>query len=463
MKTKIVATVGPSLGNAETLGKAIRAGARIFRLNFSHGTHESHRAAVEAIREAEEREGIPVAVLQDLAGPKIRVGKLPAPLEVKPGDTVVIKRAGEEGPGELPVTYPYIVEDLEPGERIFIEDGKIALEVISRGRDHVKARVISGGVIRPEKGVNLPDSSLRIAPFTEKDRRDLEFGLTLDIDLVALSFVRNGDDARDLKAVAGEIPVIAKVERREAVKNLSSVVEAFDGIMVARGDLGVELPLEEVPILQKRMIAMANSRRKTVITATQMLSTMIKNPYPTRAEVSDVANAVFDGSDALMLSGETAIGDYPIEAISTMARVIEEVEASSEFWAVRKLLDRGPSDPTEALAESAVITAEKIGASAIIVFTASGSTALKVSKFRPRVPVFAITPREEIRRRMAITWGVESFPLPFLQNTDLMMERGVNLLRSRGKLKPGQRVVITAGKTPLKGATDMVKVFRVGG
>ncbi len=463
MKTKIVATVGPSLRDPEVLSQAIRAGATVFRLNFSHGDYESHRALVRAIREAEEKEETPVAVLQDLAGPKIRVGKLPSPMEVKPGDTLVVKRAEEAGPGELPVTYPYIVEDLSPGERIFIEDGKISLEVVSKGKDGVKVRVISGGVIKEEKGVNLPDSSLRIAPFTEKDRRDLEFGLSIGIDLVALSFVRSGEDARELREVAGDLPIIAKVERREAINNLSSIVEAFDGIMVARGDLGVELPLEEVPILQKRMIAMANALRKTVITATQMLSTMIKNPYPTRAEVSDVANAVFDGSDALMLSGETAIGEYPIEAISTMARVIKEVEASSEFWAMRGLLDRGPSDPTEALAESAVITAEKIEASAIIVFTASGATALKVSKFRPRVPVFAITPGVEVQRRMALLWGIDSFRLPFMENTDLMMERGVELLRSHGKLRPGQRVVITAGKTPLRGATDMVKVLKVGG
>jgi len=458
-----VATAGPSLGKVEILSRAIRAGARVFRLNFSHGNYESHRGLVRAIREAEQTTGIPVAVLQDLAGPKIRVGKLPSPVEVKTGDVIVVKRAGEAAAGEIPVTYPYIVEDLSPGERIFIEDGKISLEVVSKGRDHVKARVISAGVIREEKGVNLPDSSLRIEPFTEKDRLDLAFGLSLGVDLVALSFVRSGEDSRELRKAAGEVPIIAKVERREAIKNLSSILESFDGVMVARGDLGVELPLQEVPILQKRIISMANALRKTVITATQMLSTMIKNPYPTRAEVSDVANAVFDGSDALMLSGETAIGHYPIEAISTMARVIEEVEASPEFWATRGLLDRGPSDPTEALAESAVITAEKIGASAIVVFTASGATALKVSKFRPRVPTFAITPGVEVQRRMTLFWGIESFRLPFLENTDLMMERGVELLRSLGKIQPGQRVVITAGKTPLRGATDMVKVLRVGG
>ncbi len=458
-----MATTGPSLGETQRIEEAIRRGVRIFRLNFSHGDHSSHRKIVQAIREAEERTAVPVGILQDLSGPKIRVGKMPSPIPVKEGDIVVIRREGEAGPGEIPVTYPYIVEDLSVGERIFIEDGKIALEVVEKGRDSVKAKVSSPGIVKPEKGVNLPDSSLRIPPFTEKDRRDLEFGLTLGIDLIALSFVRTGEDVKPVREMAGDIPIIAKVERREAVKNLTSIVEAFDGIMVARGDLGVEVPLEEVPILQKRMISLANSSRKMVITATQMLSTMIENPFPTRAEVSDVANAVFDGSDALMLSGETAIGKHPLQAISTMVRVIEEVEQSPEFWAMRSLLDQRPSDPTEALAESAVITAEKIGAKAIMVFTTSGATALKVSKFRPRVPVFAITPEDKIRSRLSLVWETEAFLLPFMKNTDLMMEKGVDLLKSLGKLNPEDRVVVTAGKTPMRGATDMVKVLKVGG
>ncbi len=463
MRTKIVATTGPSLGTLQELEEAIKIGARVFRLNFSHGEYSSHRKIAEAIRQAEKSTGIPVAILQDLSGPKIRVGKLPSPITLKKGQKVRVRREGKAGPGEIPVNYPYIVEDLSPGERIFIEDGKIALKVIGKGRDFVEAEVISPGTVKAEKGVNLPDSSLRIPPFTEKDRRDLEFGLSLGIDLIALSFTRSGEDVKPVREMAGEIPVIAKVERKEAVKNLPSIVEAFDGIMVARGDLGVEVPLEEVPILQKRMISMANSARKMVITATQMLSTMIENPFPTRAEVSDVANAVFDGSDALMLSGETAIGAYPLEAISTMARVIEEVEKSPEFWAMRNLLDSNPSDPTEALAESAVITAEKIGAEAIIVFTTSGATAIKVSKFRPKTKIFAITPDQGVRRRLALVWGVDSFLLPFMENTDLMMEKGVDLLLSSGNLSPGSTVVVTAGKTPMRGATDMVKVLKVGG
>lgn len=462
MKTKIVATAGPSLSSEGKIEGAIRAGVSVFRLNFSHGTYETHRKLIENIRRVSERLGREVAVLQDLSGPKLRVGKIEKPIKVKPGDIVWLVEGKECAGSEIPIEYPYLVDDMKVGETILIEDGKISLEVIEKNSGKLKARVITGGVIRSEKGVNLPDSNLRVPSFTEKDRRDLEFGMENDVDMVALSFVKSPDDVKGPREIAGEeIPIIAKIERREAIKRLGEIITAFDGVMVARGDLGVEMPLEKVPVLQKKMIAIANKWRKIVITATQMLSTMISNPYPTRAEVSDIANAVFDGSDALMLSGETAIGKYPIEAVRMMGRTIEEVEGSELLWSYRRLLDWGKTDPTEALAESAVITAEKIGASAIVVFTASGRTAQVVSKFRPRMPVLALTHSLKVQRNASIFWGVQAEMVEFISNTDRMIEKGISILVEKGLLKKGDFIVLTAGKTPMRGATDMVKVLRV--
>lgn len=462
MRTKIVATAGPSLFSEGKIEDAIRAGVTVFRLNFSHGTYETHRRLIESIRSVSERLGKEVAVLQDLSGPKLRVGKIEKPVKVKPGDTVWLIKGKEGAGGEIPIEYPYLVDDMKVGEIVLIEDGKISLEIVEKKTGKLKAKVITGGVIRSEKGVNLPDSNLRVPSFTEKDRRDLEFGMENYVDMVALSFVKSPDDVKGPRKIAGnEIPIIAKIERKEAIKRLGEIITAFDGIMVARGDLGVEIPLEKVPVLQKKMIAIANKWRKIVITATQMLSTMISNPYPTRAEVSDIANAVFDGSDALMLSGETAIGKYPIEAVKMMRRTIEEVENSELLWSYRRLLDWEKTDPTEALAESAVITAEKIRASAIVVFTASGRTAQIVSKFRPRKPLIALTHSIKVQRIASIFWGVQAETVEFISNTDRMIEKGISILVDKGMLKKGDFIVLTAGKTPMQGATDMVKVLKV--
>ena len=462
MRTKIIATAGPSLGDREKIKKAIKSGVSVFRLNFSHGDHKTHKKLIANIREASNQIEQEVAIIQDLSGPKLRVGKLPEPVKVSEGDTVILRKEGMASSKDIPVDYPYLMEDVKKGERILIEDGKIFLEVIEKGRDYLKTKVINGGIIKSEKGINLPDSSLRVPSFTDKDRRDLEFGLENGIDLIALSFVKGPDDVKGPKEIAGEdFPVIAKIERKEAIKFLEEIIEAFDGIMVARGDLGVELPLEEVPILQKRMISIANRKRKIVITATQMLSTMIENPYPTRAEVSDIANAVFDGSDALMLSGETAIGKYPIEAICMMKRIIEQTESSELLWKYRDLLDWEKTEPPEALAESAVLTSEKIGASAIMVFTASGRTALGVSKYRPRVPVIALTHSILTQRRVSIFWGIKGEVVDFISHTDRMIEEGISLLLKKSYIKKGDLMVITAGKTPMRGATDMIKVLRV--
>ncbi len=462
MKTKIVATAGPSLSSEGKIEDAIKAGVSVFRLNFSHGTHDSHRRLIETIRRVSQKVKREVAILQDLSGPKLRVGRLSSPVKVEPGDTLWLVQGEEASGTEIPINYSYLIDDVKEGETILIEDGKIALEVIERVPGKLRAKVITGGVIRSEKGVNLPDSDLRIPSFTEKDRRDLEFGVENNVDLVALSFVKSPDDVKGPKEIAGDdIPIIAKIERKEAIKRLGKIIDSFDGIMVARGDLGVELPLEKVPVLQKKMIAIANKWRKIVITATQMLSTMIDNPYPTRAEVSDIANAVFDGSDALMLSGETAIGKYPIEAVEMMKRAIEEVEKSELLWSHRRRLDWEKTDPTEALAESAVITAEKIGASAVVVFTASGKTAQVVSKFRPRMSLIALTHSIKVQRIASIFWGVHAEVVEFVSNTDRMIEQGISMLTEKGLLRRGDFIVLTAGKTPMRGATDMVKVLKV--
>ncbi len=462
-RTSILVTAGPSLSNPARIREAIERGARVFRLNFSHGTYETHAALIEAIREASRETGVEVAILQDLSGPKIRVGELAGePFRIKPGYKVELVKGKADRPGVIPVDYPYLVDDLQPEEKVLIEDGKIELEVVEKKRDRLVARVITGGVIRAEKGVNLPDSSLRIPSFTEKDRRDLEFGLEKGVDMVALSFVSSPDDVVPVRKMAGQdLPVIAKIERKEALRRLDEIIDAFDGIMVARGDLGVEVAVEKLPLIQKKLIAEANRKGKVVITATQMLESMVKSPKPTRAEVSDVANAVLDGSDALMLSAETAVGRYPIRAIETMARIVRETEESVFYWNLRKLQDMRASDPTEALAEGAVITAEKIGAAAIAVFTASGRTALCVSKFRPRAKIFALTPELSVQRKLMLCWGVLPLLIEFEENTDRMIERGLNLIIEMKLVKPGSYIVLTAGKTPMRGATDMVKVVRI--
>ncbi len=461
-RTSIVATVGPSIAELESLRTAINAGVNVFRLNFSHGTYKTHKDFIEKIRKVSSEMGKPVAILQDLSGPKLRVGKLPEPLNVAPGDFVIIKREGFASANEIPINYEFLIEDLEEEEKILIEDGKISLKVMEKGQDFLKAKVLTGGIIKSEKGVNLPDSSLRVPSFTEKDRENLEFGLKNAVDLIALSFVKSPEDVKAPRKMAGEdIPIIAKIERKEALKNLEEIIEAFDGIMVARGDLGVEVPLERVPLLQKKMITIANRKRKIVITATQMLTTMINNPFPTRAEVSDIANAVLDGTDAVMLSGETAIGKYPIEAVKMMEKILKETEEDNLIWKLRDMFGIERSDPTEAIAESAVITAEKIGASAIVVLTASGRTALIVSKFRPKMPVIALTPDEKVQRRISVLWGIRPERIPFIKNTDQMIKEGIALLKEKHLLKLGEFAVITAGKTPMKGATDMVKVIKV--
>ncbi|HET7057225.1 MAG TPA: pyruvate kinase, partial [Nitrospiraceae bacterium] len=426
---KIVCTIGPASESPELLDRLILSGMNAARLNFSHGSHESHARAINAIRQAAERHDTPVAIIQDLQGPRIRVGNLSGgTVEVTAGQTVRLvvehtpKKSGASAL-DLPVTYPHLAQDVQPGARILIDDGLIELTVQEILQQAVACRVNIGGTIGSHKGMNLPGTAISAATLTEKDREDLRFGLKHQVDYVALSFVRGPDDiieARQLMAeCGGEAPIIAKIERREAVDHLESLLDQVHGIMIARGDLGVEMGPEAVPVLQKRMITEANRRRKLVITATQMLESMTHNPRPTRAEASDVANAVFDGTDAVMLSAETAVGRYPDETVRVMDRIVRAAEEGKEPGMIRRAEpSQGPASFPEAICAAASSAASSTGASALVAFSQSGMTVHLMSKQRPTTPIIAFTPVEQVRQRMALCWGVLPYTMPLIEQTD---------------------------------------------
>ncbi|MFC1572494.1 pyruvate kinase [Candidatus Eisenbacteria bacterium] len=476
--TKIVATYGPAVASEDALTALISAGADVLRLNFSHGEYSEHEAAVKLIRKVSTKLGKSVAILQDLRGPKIRVGVLcPEPVMLREDDVVTLVPHTEiedvstggppietEAARLIPIEgYPTLHEDIAVGEMILLADGAIALRVGAIDGVRIRCDVVVEGEISSHKGVNFPESRLRtLETITEKDVRDLEFGLAHGVDWIALSFVRSAADVEELKrriaSHGSEVPVIAKIEKREALRNLEEIVSASDGVMVARGDLGVETELEEVVLRQKEIIRACNRRGRVVITATQMLESMMHHPTPTRAEVADVSNAIFDGTDALMLSGETAVGEYPVEAVSFMARAAEQVEEALDadrLLAQRPFLDEVP----DAVAHAACMTAHEIAAEAMICLTRSGLTARLVSRYRPRCPVIAVSPEERTIRRLAIHWGV----LPVLLTEDLdgeaLVEGALAKARSTGLLAEGDRVVITAGVSPgvLRGKTNLIR------
>ncbi len=484
-KVKIVCTIGPASSSPDLLEQLIDAGMNVARLNFSHGTHESHARAVKAIREAAGRRRAAVAIIQDLQGPRIRVGQLPdagVTLEVgqrmrlMAGQAAFDPRSGIHYSGksvaptytaELPVTYAALAQDVQPGARVLIDDGLIELAVTGIAGSMVECTVVTGGRITSHKGINLPGTKVSAPTLTDKDREDLRFGIAQGVDYVALSFVRGPDDvvaARKLIAeYGGDVPVIVKIERPEAVTCFESLLEQADGIMIARGDLGVEMDPEAVPVLQKRIIAGANHHRRLVITATQMLESMTQHHRPTRAEASDVANAVFDGTDAVMLSAETAVGQYPVEVVRVMDRIVRAAEEGVEPRVVRRTVpERSEVSFPEAICGAASRAAASTEAAAIVAFSESGTTARLMSKQRPAAPIFAMTPFEPVRQRMALYWGVSPHTMPQVVQTDERVREAERRLKAEALVTTGQRIVILSGtEIGRPGGTNLMKLHQI--
>jgi pyruvate kinase len=462
-RTKIVCTIGPASSSEAMLDALVEAGMDAARLNFSHGTHEEHAKRARLVREAQERAGRPLALIADLQGPKLRIGELPGPVDVTPGDEVLISGEGAGRSGDLPVAPPVISEMLRPGHEVLIDDGLVRLRVDDvDGGGRVRSTVLVGGTVGPNKGVNVPGVPLPVPSLTEKDRRDLAFALGLDIDYVALSFVRSANDVRHLRELLHESDsdalVIAKIEKAEAVDDLTGILRIADAVMVARGDLGVEIGPAEVPLLQKRILAAALERGKPAITATQMLESMVNHPEPTRAEASDVANAILDGTSAVMLSGETAVGRFPVESARTMDRIARAVEPSLPY---RHELATDEEYPTvgEAMSNAACDIAEALGATAVLVPTYSGRTASAVARHRPRRPIIAVTHKRHAAQQLAIEWGIVPVRIEQCRDVEHLWAATLEAARSTGIVEPGDRVVITAGTAVnLPGTTNLIKV-----
>jgi pyruvate kinase len=467
-RTKVVATLGPASSNREILGGMVDAGLDVVRLNFSHGERADHLARFELVRAVAAELGRNLAILVDLQGPKIRVGmvgdngvKLDRGREV-----VLVAGADRAADPEIPVVYPELAADVHQGDQILLDDGAIGLRVEDVQGERVRCQVERGGVVKSRKGVNLPGVAVSAASLTTKDRADVATAVEAGADYLALSFVRRPDDVVQAKqAVAssgGDIPVVAKLERPEAIDCLDEILEVADAVMVARGDLGVELAVEKVPPIQKHIIAQANSSGVPVITATQMLESMVASPRPTRAEASDVANAIFDGTDAVMLSQETAIGQYPVEAVATMARIAREAEATP-YRSAPPPPAVGMLDVPATVCRAAVQMATDLGARAIVAFTESGATARMVSRFRPGTPILGLTTSEAARRRMALFWGVETAaPLPVGTQVRGMIAEADERVVREGLLDPGDLIVVVAGSPGGRGGTNRVLVHRVG-
>lgn len=466
-KTKIVCTLGPATSGPENIRRMIAAGMDVARLNFSHGDHDSHRAVIHDLRRISADMGREVAILQDLAGPKIRLGLLPDERRLEAGESVTLAPIDSAPAEALPVNYPYLLDDVAVGDRILLADGLVELAVVEEKEGVLRCQVVVGGLVASHKGVNLPTSSLRIPSFTEKDRADLELGLAEGVDLVALSFVRSERDlapAREMIASSQSSPLlIAKIEKPEALERIDQIIGTVDAIMVARGDLGVEVPLERVPVIQKRLIRLARQAGRPVITATQMLRSMIDNPRPTRAEANDVANAILDGTDAVMLSEETAVGEYPVEAVQVLDRVAREVEPTLEW---EKFLRQEPSPllpSTEAaLTRAACYLARDLKPAALVASTTSGGTARLIARYRSPFSVVGLTPNLQTCRQLCLSWGVMPALIPSYQNTDEMFAMARTWVAAKGLAGPGDRLIITAG-VPLgvPGTTNLVKVLEV--
>ena len=466
-RTKIVCTVGPASASAESLRGLMESGLSAARVNFSHATHDQHRRNIALVRRIADELGRPVAIVGDLQGPKIRVGELAAPRELVDGADVMLVSGGSPAGDEIAVTYEHLADDVHAGDRILIDDGLIELMVLEVRPGRVAARVLHGGPLSSHKGINLPGVHVSAPSLTDKDREDVAFAVEQDLDYLALSFVRRAQDILDLKAIIPrQTLVIAKIEKDSALENMESIVRAADGVMVARGDLGVELPFEEVPFAQKRIIALCNSLGRPVITATQMLESMITHPRPTRAEASDVANAILDGTDAVMLSAETATGHYPRLAVEAMTRIIAEIErhtiAGGGGDRRRKLDQGGPASTEFAIAAASRAAVEMLDAPCLIVFTKSGFSARIVASHRPRVPILVLTDVPRTYRQLALVWGVVPELVPHCGSYDEMLRLAVDAVRRRDLARAGDRVVVTAGVPfDVPGTTNMIKVETV--
>lgn len=467
-RTKIVATIGPGSSNPETIRRMLEAGMTVARINFSHGDHAGHTKTVDMLRETARSEGRILAILGDLQGPKLRLGNVKAGgMNLSLGDEVVLTPLPGQ-PAMIHLPHPDLIEAVQPGGRLVIGDGEVEFTVAEKRNDTLRCLVTVAGLLESRKGVNAPGTDLPISAISDKDRLDLNLICDLDFDYVALSFVRAAYDIDELRtlmaAKARQIPIIAKIEKSEAIDNLLEIRDAADGMMVARGDLGIEMPAHEVPMLQKRIIRVCNEVGKPVITATQMLQSMVEHPRPTRAEASDVANAILDGTDAVMLSNETAAGKFPVESVRMMKQIAENVEREFPYalWRDRRLTMPTDHIPvTQAISAASCEVAEEIDAEAIISATLSGFTVQQIARFRPRTRIMAVSPSEHTQRRLALVWGVECAVVPNFDNTDTMLTQTLKAIQNRG-LKPGGRVVITSGVPYGKsGQTNLIQVQEV--
>ncbi len=466
-RVKIVATVGPSIQSREGLEKAILAGMNVARLNFSHGSHEQHAQVIEAIRDLSRKWNAPVSILQDLQGPKIRVGRFTKGfIELAEGERVEVTVEDILGDhGLIPVDFRSLPDTVQEGQRILLDDGLIELKVLSRNGLRLVCEVVYGGLLKDRKGMNVPGASLPIDAMTEKDLKDLEFGLAHNVDYVALSFVRHGSDIERLRELVNTkkpgTRIIAKIEMLEALNNLEQIIQLSDGVMVARGDLAVEVGQTVLPSVQKRIIRVANASNKPVITATQMLDSMVENPRPTRAEITDVANAVLDGSDACMLSAETASGRYPFRCIRTMHEIITEVEKSSSLY-YDISLEEEFLDVPEAIAASASLTAMKLRAKALVCLTTTGKTATLIAGHRPKVPIIAITHQLDPLNRLELVWGIQTYKIRPYQSSEEALTQIEDLLLKIGLVQKGDKVVVTMG-TPVqqRAKTNSIRVYSV--
>lgn len=461
-RTKIVCTIGPASASGRVLKALIVGGMNVARLNFSHGDYDFHKAIIQKIRRISRKLDTPVAILQDLPGPKIRIGTVPQD-RVRLRSQRLFTLTTQDIPGSesvVSVSYPGLTRSLRKGDPILLGDGEIELEAVEVGKNEVKCKIIVGGILGSHKGIHFPRSSLNIRSLTDRDKQDLAFGIENDVDLIALSFVRNRSDIvyarREMEKRGASKPIIAKIEKHEALDEIDGILDAVDGIMVARGDLGIEIAPEKIPAMQKMMIRKANQRGKPVITATQMLRSMVQNPRATRAEVADIANAVLDGTDALMLSEESAAGDYPVESVRTMAQVAEEtekiLEPRYEFLGIEKTVP-------EAISHAAVSLARDLQVEAFLIPTSSGSTARMIARYRPKHPIVAISPEPQTVKTLCLVWGVYPVPVRGFQSTDVMLHVAQEKALSLGLVKHGDLVAITGG-LPLhkSGTTNMITV-----
>ncbi|GGK71109.1 pyruvate kinase [Mangrovihabitans endophyticus] len=465
-RVKIVCTMGPATSSPERVRGLVEAGMDVARLNFSHGSHEDHRKVFDLVRAAAQDSGRAVAILADLQGPKIRLGRFAdGPHEWRTGDAVTITGDDIVGTAErVACTYRKLPQEVKVGDRLLIDDGKVAVEVSAVAGNDIGCLVVEGGPVSNNKGVSLPNVAVSVPAMSDKDEEDLRFALRMGVDLIALSFVRSPDDMKLVQQIMSEEgvtrPVLAKVEKPEAVDHLEAIVMAFDGVMVARGDLGVELALDQVPLVQKRAVQLCRENAKPVIVATQMLDSMIENSRPTRAEASDVANAVLDGTDAVMLSGETSVGKYPVLTVSTMARIISTTEGGS--LGVPRL-QHDPRTHGGALTVAASQIARNIGAKAMVAFSQTGDTVRRLSRLHCELPLFAFTPVPEVRDQLALSWGVETFLTDFVHHTDDMFRQVDAKMLGLGLAKPGEYVVVVAGSPPnAPGSTNTLRVHQLG-